>query len=72
MTITGERKFEKEETGKQHPRVEPSYGSFMGNFSLPDDASLAKISAGFKDGVLTVLLATTEKARPQQIEAQIA
>ena len=53
LTITGERKFEKEEKGKKYHRVERSYGSFVRNFSFPDDASPAKVSAEFKDGVLT-------------------
>ena len=72
LTITGERKFEKEEKGKKYHRVERSYGSFVRNFSLPDDASPAKVSAEFKDGVLTVHLAKTEKTKPQQIEVKVA
>ncbi|MBI4664242.1 MAG: Hsp20 family protein [Verrucomicrobia bacterium] len=58
-------------TWKYH-RVERSYGSFVRNFSLPDDASPAKVSAEFEDGVLTVHLAKTEKAKPQQIEVKVA
>jgi HSP20 family protein len=72
LTITGERKFEKEEKGKKYHRVERSYGSFVRNFSLPDDASPAKVSAEFKDGVLSVHLAKTQKAKPQQIEVKVA
>jgi len=72
LTISGERKFEKEEKGKKYHRVERSYGSFERNFSLPDDASPAKVSAEFKDGVLTVHLAKTEKAKPQQVEVKVA
>jgi len=72
LTIMGERKFEKEEKGKKYHRVERPYGSFVRNFSLPDDASPAKVSAEFKDGVLTVRLAKTEKAKPQQIEVKVA
>ena len=72
LTIMGERKFEKEEKGKKYHRVERSYGSFVRNFSLPDDASPAKVSAEFKDGVLTVHLVKTEKAKPQQIEVKVA
>ena len=72
LTITGERKFEKEEKGKKYHRVERSYGSFVRNFSLPDDASPAKVSAEFKDGVLTVRLAKTEKAKPTHIEVKVA
>jgi HSP20 family protein len=72
LTITGERKFEKEEKGKKYHRVERSYGSFVRNFSLPDDASPAKVSAEFKDGLLTVHLTKTAKAKPQQIEIKAA
>lgn len=72
LTITGERKFEKEEQGKKYHRVERVYGSFLRNFSLPDDASPAKVSAEFKDGVLTVHLGKIEKAKPQQIEVKVA
>ncbi|MHC1765719.1 MAG: Hsp20/alpha crystallin family protein [Verrucomicrobiia bacterium] len=72
LTITGERKFEKEEKGKKYHRVERAYGSFVRNFSLPDDASPAQVSAEFKDGVLTVHLAKTAKAKPQHIEVKVA
>jgi len=72
LTITGERKFENEEKSKKYHRIERAYGSFVRNFSLPDDASPAKVSAEFKDGVLTVHLAKTEKAKPRQIEVKVA
>jgi HSP20 family protein len=72
LTITGDRRFEKEENGKKYHRVERAYGSFVRTFSLPDDASPGKVSAEFKDGVLRVHLAKDEKARPQQIEVKVA
>ena len=72
LTITGDRKFEKEENGKKYHRVERAYGSFLRTFSLPDDASPGNVSADFKDGVLKVRLTKDEKARPQQIEVKIA
>jgi HSP20 family protein len=72
LTITGERKFEKEEKGKKYHRVERAYGSFVRNFSLPDDASPAQVSAEFKDGVLTVHLVKDEKAKPQQVEVTVS
>jgi len=72
LTIMGERKFEKEEKGKKYHRVERAYGSFGRSFSLPDDASPGKVSAELKDGVLTVHLAKTEKAKPQQVEVKVA
>jgi len=72
LTIMGERKFEKEEKSKKYHRVERAFGSFGRSFSLPDDASPAKVSAEFKDGVLTVHLAKDEKAKPQHIEVKVA
>ncbi len=71
LTIMGERKFANEEKGKKYHRVERSYGSFVRHFSLPDDSSPAKVSAEFKDGVLTVHLAKNEKAKPEHIEIKV-
>jgi len=71
LTIMGERKFQKDEKGKKYHRVERPYGSFVRNFSLPDNASPAKVSAEFKGGLLTVHLPKTEKAKPQQIEIKV-
>jgi HSP20 family protein len=71
LTITGERKFENEEKGKKYHRVERSYGSFTRSFVLPDDGDPAQIAAEFKDGLLKVRLAKSEKAKPKQIEVQV-
>jgi HSP20 family protein len=72
VTIMGERKFEKEEKGRRYHRVERAYGTFGRSFSLPDNASPARVSAEFKDGVLTVHLAKDEKAKPQQVEVKVS
>jgi HSP20 family protein len=72
LTIMGERKFEKEEKGKKFHRVERAYGSFVRNFSLPANANPSKVSAEFKDGVLTVHLTKTEKAKPRHVEVKVA
>jgi HSP20 family protein len=70
LVISGERKFEKEEKKKKFHRVERGYGTFMRSFALPDDADAGKVKAEFKDGVLTVHLPKTEKAKPKQIEVK--
>jgi HSP20 family protein len=72
LTISGERNFEKEEKDKKYHRIERSYGSFTRSFSVPDDADDSKVSAEFKDGVLTVHLAKSEKARPKSIEVKLS
>ena len=72
LSITGERKFEKEENEKKYHRVERSYGHFTRTFSLPDDADAEQVKAEFKDGVLLVHVQKAEKAKPKQIEVSVA
>jgi HSP20 family protein len=71
LTVTGERRFEKEEKDRKYHRIERSYGSFTRSFSVPDDADDSKVSAEFKDGVLTMRLAKTEKARPKSVQVKV-
>jgi HSP20 family protein len=71
LTITGERKFEKEEKGKKYHRIERAYGNFIRSFTLPDDADANKVSAEFKDGVLSVRVSKSDTAKPKQIEVKI-
>jgi HSP20 family protein len=72
LSISGERKYEKEEKGKKYHRVERAYGSFMRSFTLPEDADGSKVNAEYKDGVLKVHLPKSEKAKPKAIEVKIA
>ena len=72
LTIMGERKFENGEQGKKYHRVERAYGTFGRSFALPPDANPTRVSADFKDGVLTVHLVKDEKTKPQQIEVVIS
>jgi HSP20 family protein len=71
VTITGERKSEKEEKGKKFHRIERAYGSFMRSFTLPDGADAGKIAADYKDGLLNVHLPKSEKAKPKSIEVKV-
>ena len=43
----------------------------MRRFTLPDDADTEKVKAEFKDGMLTVHLSKSEKAKPKQIEVAV-
>ena len=71
LTLSGERKFEKEEKKRRYHRVERSFGSFSRSFSLPEGADPSKVRAEFKDGVLEVHLLKSETARPKQIEVKV-
>lgn len=72
LTLSGERKFEKEEKDKKYHRIERAYGSFTRSFTVPDDADDSKVSAEFKEGVLTVRLTKNEKARPKSVEVKVS
>src|SRR6266508_201769 len=54
LTISGERKFEKEEKGRKYHRVEQRYGAFERDFLLPENVTGEKVTADYKDGVLKV------------------
>lgn len=72
LSIAGERKYEKEEKGKKYHRVERAYGSFLRSFTLPEDADAGRISADYKDGVLKVHLAKSEKTKPKSVEVKVS
>ena len=72
LTVQGMRRQEAEEKGKKYHRVERSYGSFVRSFSLPDLVDDAKVQAVFKDGIITLHLPKSEKAKPRAIEVKVA
>ena len=71
MTITGEKKQEKETKEENYYRMERSYGSFQRVLSLPDDIDQDNIQANFKHGVLTVTMprqkVVAQKTKPIEI-----
>ena len=71
LTISGERKYEKEEKGKKFHRFERAYGSFTRSFTIPKDSDGEKVSAEFKNGILKVRLPKTDKVKPKQVEVEV-
>ena len=67
LTIRGEKKSEREERKEQNRYVERTYGSFSRSFTLPANADASRVSASFKDGVLTVEIPKSEAAKPKVI-----
>lgn len=60
LTLAGERKFDHEDKDERHHRVELAFGAYSRSFVLPDDVLEEKISADYKDGILTVRLPKTD------------
>jgi HSP20 family protein len=72
LTISGERKQEKEQKGEKFHRIESFHGTFSRSFSLPDAIDAASIRAEAKDGVLTVHVPKikVEAKKPTEIKVQ--
>lgn len=68
LTITGERKLEKEKDGQTYHRVERSYGRFVRSFTLPASIHAEKASASYENGVLEIVMPKREEAKPRRIE----
>jgi HSP20 family protein len=62
LTISGEKKHEKEDKGENYYRMERSYGSFQRAIPLPVEVQSDKVEATFKNGVLTVTLPKSPQA----------
>ena len=67
LTLSGERKDEKEEKGKNFHRIERSYGQFERCFHLPKNVKASDIKADYKDGILAVNIPKSEEAKPKEI-----
>src|SRR4029450_398801 len=71
LSVSGERKGEKEDQKKKFHRIERSFGTFRRSFTLPEDADSTKVTAEFRDGVLKVHLPTTPIARSKAIDVNV-
>lgn len=71
LSISGERRAEKEEKGKTYHRIERAYGAFDRGFNLPRDADATKIECEFKDGVLNIHLPKAPDLKPTPVEIQV-
>ena len=72
LTLEGEKKVEKEEKSDNLYRTERSYGAFKRVFRLTDSVDSKKIAADYTNGILSVTVPKTEKAKPKQIEVKVS
>jgi HSP20 family protein len=71
LTVTGEKKDEREEKKENYYLSERNYGSFQRAFRVPDGVDADKIEASFKNGVLTVALPKTAEAQKKEKRIEI-
>ena len=72
LTITGEKKASTEVKDEQYHHVERRYGSFSRSFSLPQTVDPSRVSAEYKNGILTVRLPLREEAKSRTIKVDVA
>jgi len=70
LTVSGEKREERREEDRNHRwhLSERRYGRFSRSFVLPRDVEQDRIEAGFENGVLTVSVPKSERAKPRRIE----
>jgi len=71
LTLKGERKVQQEVKKENYQRIERRQGVFSRSFTLPNTVDAGKISASYKDGVLTIRLPQREEAKPKQIAVNV-
>ena len=58
--------------GEKAERSERYIGKFRRSITLPTRVDADKVSATYKDGILTVTLSKAEEAKPKQIQVNVS
>ena len=72
LTLSGGRPVIPAAEGTRVHLTERRFGDFQRRFSLPKDADGERVSAEFKNGVLTISVPKREEVKPKEIEVRIA
>jgi HSP20 family protein len=72
LTVSGERKSEREERRQGYYRLERASGSFSRSLRVPDGVDANAITANFENGVLEVKVPKPEHAKPQKVAITVA
>lgn len=71
LVLKGTKKFDSEIKEENYRRIERAYGTFNRSFTLPSTVDATKVSADYKNGVLTVKLPFREEAKPRTINVDV-
>ncbi|MGH7256534.1 MAG: Hsp20/alpha crystallin family protein, partial [Nitrospirales bacterium] len=67
LTIKGQRKEEKTETGRDYLVREMASGEFSRSFTLPNYVDQDRAAASYRNGVLTIQFPKREEAKPRRV-----
>jgi HSP20 family protein len=70
LTIAGERKIESA-SDQEIERSERYIGKFRRSIALPTRIDAGKVTASYRDGILTITLPKAEEAKPKQIQVNV-
>ncbi len=68
LTVSGERKKQKEEKDEKHFLSESFYGSFMRSFNLPAPVDENRIEASCQEGILTIKLPKSQQTKAKEVK----
>jgi HSP20 family protein len=71
ITISGERKSEREDKSENAIRVESVYGAFTRSFALPDSVDAEGIRAETKDGVLRIHIPKVKSKKSEALAIEV-
>jgi len=72
LTVSGERKNEREQKEGESFRSERYFGKFQRSVTLPAAVDSKNVKATYKEGVLTIHLPKAEEAKPKQIAINVS
>ncbi len=72
LSVAGERKSEAKAGDGESYRSERYFGRFHRSVSLPAAVDSSKVTAVYKDGILSITLPKSEEAKPKQIEVNVS
>ncbi len=72
LVLKGNKTFDAAVKEENYRRVERTYGTFHRSFTLPNTIDASKVTADYKNGVLTVKLPFREEAKPRTINVEVA
>jgi HSP20 family protein len=72
LTLRGTKNLPTDVKEENFRRIERRYGAFTRSFTLPNTVDASKVSAEYKNGVLTIKLPFREEAKPRTINVEVA
>lgn len=72
LTVTGEKKQQTDEQGKNYHVLERAYGRFSRSIPLPTAVNPDRVEARCKDGILRITMGKSQGAKSKRIEIKTA